>query len=78
MIFQEKNDRIQSEEKIILLQLALCLEKGMIVNMEKVAIVTGGARGIGRAIVIALAKKGVKVVANYNQSEEKAKELKIR
>ena len=45
-------------------------------NMEKVAIVTGGSRGIGRAIVEDLARKGIKVIANYNQSEEKAKGLK--
>ena len=44
--------------------------------MEKVAIVTGGSRGIGKAIVEALARKNIKVIANYNQSEEKAKRLK--
>lgn len=41
---------------------------------EKVAIVTGGTRDIGRAISVKLAKEGVKVVANYFNSEDNAKE----
>lgn len=41
-----------------------------------VAIVTGGAKGIGKAIATSLAEKGIKVVINYNTSEEQAKELK--
>ena len=41
----------------------------------KVAIVTGASRGIGREIAITLAKQGIKVIANYNKSEEKAKEI---
>ena len=44
--------------------------------MEKVAIITGASRGIGREIAKTLAKKGIKIVANYNKSEKEAKELK--
>ena len=43
--------------------------------MEKVILITGGSRGIGREIAINLVKKGCKVIANYNKSEEKALEL---
>lgn len=43
--------------------------------MQKIAIVTGASRGIGRACAKKLAKKGILVVANYNQSKEKAEEL---
>ena len=41
--------------------------------MGKVAIVTGGTRGIGRAISEALRDDGFTVVANYAGNEEKAK-----
>ena len=44
--------------------------------MEKVAIVTGASRGIGRGLAKSLAKQNIKVIANYNNSEEKAIELK--
>ena len=44
--------------------------------MVKVAIITGSSRGIGREIAKTLARKGITVVANYNKSEEAAKELK--
>ena len=40
----------------------------------KVAVVTGGARDIGRAISVKLAKEGIRVVVNYFNSESGAKE----
>ena len=40
----------------------------------KVAVVTGGARDIGRAISVQLAKEGAKVIVNYYNSESGAKE----
>ena len=43
--------------------------------MERVAIVTGASRGIGREIARELAYKGIKVIANYNKSENEAKRL---
>jgi len=41
---------------------------------NKVAIVTGGSRDIGRAVSIQLAKEGAKVVINYLGNEENANE----
>jgi len=39
---------------------------------NKVALVTGGSRGIGRAIALEFAKRGAAVVVNYNQSPDAA------
>jgi 3-oxoacyl-[acyl-carrier protein] reductase len=39
---------------------------------EKVAIVTGASRGIGRAIALALAEQGAKVIVNYTRSGDAA------
>ncbi len=43
--------------------------------LNKVALVTGGASGIGRMISLELAKRGASVVVNYNRSAEKAESL---
>jgi acetoacetyl-CoA reductase len=42
---------------------------------NKVAIVTGGSRGIGAAISMELAKNGVKIVINYNSKKEIADKM---
>lgn len=41
---------------------------------DKVAIVTGSSRGIGRAIALRLAKEGCKVVINYHEDSNGAEE----
>ena len=44
--------------------------------MDKIAIVTGASRGIGREIAKCLARERIKVIANYNKSEKQAIDLK--
>lgn len=41
---------------------------------DRVAIVTGGSRGIGRGIALELAKRGAKVVVNYHANADAAQE----
>lgn len=42
---------------------------------NKVALVTGGSRGIGREIALELAKNGANIAITYVSNEEKAKEV---
>lgn len=48
----------------------------MMENVEKAALVTGASRGIGRAVAIALAKKGYAVAVNYAGSQKAAEDVK--
>lgn len=41
-------------------------------NKNITAIITGASRGIGKEIAKTLARKGIKVIANYNKSETEA------
>tara|TARA_Y100000589_G_scaffold174198_1_gene165326 strand:+ start:5398 stop:6147 length:750 start_codon:yes stop_codon:yes gene_type:complete len=41
----------------------------------KIALVTGGSRGIGKAIALSLGNLGAEVIVNYSSSEDKAEEV---
>ena len=45
-------------------------------DSKKTALVTGGAKGIGEAICVELAKDGYNIALNYNSSEKEALSLK--
>jgi 3-oxoacyl-[acyl-carrier protein] reductase len=42
---------------------------------DKIVVVTGASRGIGRGIAEALSLRGARVIANYNKSEKEALDL---
>ncbi len=43
--------------------------------MNKIALVTGGSRGLGKNMVISLAKKGLDVIFTYNSKKNEAEEV---
>ena len=47
----------------------------MTTTKNKIALVTGGSRGLGRNMAISLAKKGIDVVFTYNSNKQKAEEV---
>ncbi len=42
---------------------------------DKVALVTGSSRGVGRSVALAYAKEGAKVIVNYSSNEKAANEV---
>ena len=47
----------------------------MEIKNNKIALVTGGSRGLGKDMALNLAKKGLDVVLTYNSKKEEAEEL---
>lgn len=44
-------------------------------SQNKIALVTGGSRGLGKNMALALARKGLDVILTYNSNVEKAQEV---
>jgi 3-oxoacyl-[acyl-carrier protein] reductase len=42
---------------------------------DRVAVITGASRGIGRACALVMAREGAKIIVNYNSSKEKAEDV---
>ena len=46
--------------------------------MTRRVLVTGGSRGIGRAVAIRLASEGFRVAINYRERDDAAKDVAMR
>lgn len=44
-------------------------------HIQKIALVTGGSRGLGKNMALALAKKGIDVMLTYNSKKEEAEDV---
>jgi 3-oxoacyl-[acyl-carrier protein] reductase len=42
---------------------------------DKIALVTGGSRGVGRSVALAYGREGAKVIVNYTSNESAAREV---
>lgn len=47
----------------------------MTTEKSKIALVTGGSRGLGRNMALSLAKKGIDVILTYRSNQQKAEEV---
>lgn len=44
-------------------------------TVSKIALVTGGSRGLGRNMALSLAKKGLNVIITYHSKKEEAENV---
>jgi len=47
-------------------------------NSTKIALVTGGSRGLGKDMALALGRKGMDVILTYRNNESEAKQNSSR
>lgn len=65
---------LSGKGKVRVLEVAV-ENKTNVVAKQKVAVISGGAGGIGQSIAKTLAKEGYRVVVNYNRSADAAQQL---